>query len=110
MLTAPPTTARPGPTSTGSLSPVISDRSRAELPETTTPSVATRSPGRTTNPCPGTSSSMGIRRSRPPSLTVTSLAARPARERRAAPVPRRARASRWRPVSTKSGTATAASR
>ncbi len=109
-LTAPPTSAEPGPTSTGSVSPVTRDRSTAELPSTTRPSVATRSPGRTTKTCPTLSCSIGTERSPCSSRTDTSLAASPASDRRAAPVPRLARASRNRPVSTNSGTPTAASR
>ncbi len=60
-----PATSSPGPTSTGVLSPVSSDRSTAELPSTTTPSVAIRSPGRTTNVVPTASSSIGTWRSMP---------------------------------------------
>ena len=51
-LTVAPATASPTPTSTGTLSPVRSDWSTAERPSTTTPSVATFSPGRTTKRSP----------------------------------------------------------
>ena len=44
-LTVAPATASPGPTSTGTLSPVSSEASMAEVPSSTTPSVATFSPG-----------------------------------------------------------------
>ena len=52
----PPMTASPGPTSAGKDSPVIALRSIAESPKTTSPSVATVSPGRTTNWSPIASS------------------------------------------------------
>ena len=60
VLMAAPTTIDPGPTSTGSDSPVITELSSAERPSTTTPSVATFSPGRTTNSSPTRSPSMGM--------------------------------------------------
>ena len=44
-FTVAPTTASPGPTSTGTDSPVTIDASTAALPSTTTPSVAIFSPG-----------------------------------------------------------------
>ena len=66
-FTVAPTTASPGPTSTGTDSPVSSAASTAERPSSTTPSVATFSPGRTTNRSPTASRSIGIRSSRPPS-------------------------------------------
>ncbi len=47
-LIEPAGTASPGPTSTGMDSPVIAEVSMLLVPVTTTPSVATRSPGRTT--------------------------------------------------------------
>ena len=46
-FTVAPVTGSPGCTSTGTLSPVSSERSIAETPLKTTPSVATFSPGRT---------------------------------------------------------------
>ena len=52
-LTVAPTTSSPGPTSTGTGSPVSSEASTAEEPSSTTPSVAIRSPGRTTKRSPG---------------------------------------------------------
>ena len=52
VFTPPPVTASPGPASTGTGSPVSSEVSTAERPETTIPSVATFSPGRTTNSSP----------------------------------------------------------
>ena len=58
-LTVAPTTLSPGPTSMGTASPVIIDASTADAPETTTPSVAIFSPGRTTNTSPTASSAYG---------------------------------------------------
>ena len=52
VLTLPPMSSSPGPTSTGSDSPVTSEASTALVPSTTRPSVATFSPGRTTNRSP----------------------------------------------------------
>ena len=51
-MTVAPLTSSPRPTSTGTLSPVSSDRSTAERPSSTMPSVAIFSPGRTTNRSP----------------------------------------------------------
>ena len=62
-LTVAPVTASPGPTSTGTGSPVSSEASIAELPSSMTPSVATFSPGRTTNRSPTASSVIGMRTS-----------------------------------------------
>ena len=93
-FTVAPTTASPGPTSTGTLSPVSSDWSTADVPSTTTPSVATVSPGRTTKRIPTASASMPTRRSVPSgSSTLTSLAPRSSRASMAAPARRLARAS-----------------
>ena len=58
-----PVTASPGPTSTGTLSPVSRDASTADEPASTTPSVAIRSPGRTRKRSPGRSSEAGTRTS-----------------------------------------------
>ena len=52
VLMVAPVTSSPGPTSTGTGSPVSSEVSSADVPLTTTPSVATFSPGRTTNSSP----------------------------------------------------------
>ena len=52
VLIVPPATSSPGPTSTGTGSPVSIDRSTAESPSSITPSVANFSPGRTTNRSP----------------------------------------------------------
>ena len=64
-FTDAPATASPGCSSTGTHSPVSSDWSTAEVPSTTTPSVATFSPGRTTKRSPTCSCSTGTRRSVP---------------------------------------------
>ena len=94
-LIVAPVTSSPGATSTGTLSPVTSERSIADAPSTTTPSVATFSPGRTTNRSPTASSPIGTRRSLPSSSsTATSLAPRSSRARRASPARRLARASK----------------
>jgi len=52
LLIAPADTASPGATSTGIDSPVIAEVSRLDRPERTSPSVATRSPGRTSSTSP----------------------------------------------------------
>jgi hypothetical protein len=110
-LTVAPTTASPGPTSTGTLSPVSSERSTAEVPSTTTPSVATFSPGRTTKRMPTASASMGRRCSRPSASRMpTSLAPSWASAAMAAPARRLARASAHRPASRNSVTPAATSR
>ena len=58
-LTVAPATASPGPTSTGTDSPVSMAASTADVPDSTTPSVAIFSPGRTTKRSPGPSSPTG---------------------------------------------------
>ena len=85
-LTVAPVTGSPTPTSTGTLSPVSNDASNADVPTTTTPSVAIFSPGRTTNFEPTVSASTGTRCSMPSApITVASLAPRESRARSAAP-------------------------
>ena len=93
-FTVAPTTASPAPTSTGTGSPVTSEASIAEVPSSTTPSVATFSPGRTTKRSPTASWSIGMRCSTPPRITDTSLAPSSSNDRTAAIEPRLARASR----------------
>ena len=93
-LTVAPVTGSPGPTSTGTGSPVSSEASMAEVPSTTMPSVATFSPGRTTKRSPTASWSIGMRCSWPSRSTATSLAPSSSRARRAAPERRLARASK----------------
>ena len=92
-LTVAPATVSPGPTSTGTGSPVSSDASMADVPSTTMPSVATFSPGRTTNVSPAASWSIGMRCSTPSRRTATSLAPSSRSAWRAAPERRLARAS-----------------
>ena len=75
-LVHPPTTAAPGPTSTGTDSPVSIAVSSAEVPSSTTPSVAIVSPGRTTNRSPTCSAAAGTRTSPPSRSTDASLAPR----------------------------------
>ena len=93
-FTHPPVTASPEPTSAGTGSPVSIEVSTAELPETTTPSAAIFSPGRTTNCSPTASWSTGTRTSAPSRSTAASLAPSDSRARSAAPDRRLARASR----------------
>ena len=94
-LTEAPITASPGCFSTGTDSPVTSDSSTAEAPSSTTPSVATFSPGRTTNRSPATSSPIGTRRSAPcSSSTAASFAPSSRSAFNAAPAWRLARASK----------------
>ena len=96
-LTVAPTTASSGPTSTGTGSPVSMEASMAEVPDSTIPSVATFSPGRTTNRSPTTSWETGTRTSVSPSgpgwSRATSLAPMSSSARSAAPG-RLARASK----------------
>ena len=93
-LIVAPTTGSPGPTSTGTGSPVSIEASTAEAPSRTSPSVATFSPGRTTNVSPTARSVIGMRTSTPPRSTDTSLAPMFSNARSAAPELRLARASR----------------
>ncbi len=104
VFSVAPVTSSPGPTSTGTGSPVSSEVSTALVPDTTTPSVAIFSPGRTANSSPTASRSTGTRRStRRPSGPVTSratsFAPRSSRARSASPARRRERCSAYRPAS-----------
>ena len=69
-----PSTLSPGFLSTGTDSPVTIDSSTALVPATMTPSVATFSPGRTTNSSSSFRKSIGTRCSTPPRSTVASEA------------------------------------
>ncbi len=72
----PPVTASPAAASTGTGSPVIMLRSTADSPDTTSPSAAIFSPGRTTKVSPRRSWPAGTRRSWPSApSTQTSFAA-----------------------------------
>ncbi|GAA3303812.1 hypothetical protein GCM10020295_53350 [Streptomyces cinereospinus] len=93
-FTVAPATVSPAATSTGTDSPVSIETSTAEAPSTTVPSVATFSPGRTTNRSPTASSVTGTRTSRPSRSTATSFAPSSIRARSAAPARRLERASR----------------
>ena len=109
--TVPPVTLSPSPASPGTDSPVIIERSTAVWPNSTSPSAAMVSPGRTMNLSPGRSRVAGIWRSVPSgSSRHTSLAAAVARSRMAWPAIRRARASYSRPASRKVVTVAAVSR
>ena len=86
-------------------------RSTADWPNSTVPSAAIVSPGRTTNRSPGRSAATGTRRSVPsPASTQASLAPAPASSRIASPALRRARASYHRPASRNVVTDAATSR
>ena len=74
-LIVAPATAAPSPTSTGTGSPVSIDWSTAEAPETTIPSVAIFSPGRTTKRSPTASSATGTSTSVPSAKDVHVLRA-----------------------------------
>ena len=93
-FTVAPVTVSPSATSTGADSPVSIDASTADVPETTTPSVAIFSPGRTTNSSPAASSVVGICTSRPSRSTETSFAPSSSSARRAAPACRLERFSK----------------
>ena len=91
-LTVAPATSAPGPTSTGTDSPVSRLMSTAERPSSTMPSVATFSPGRTRKSSPTCElpRSAIVR----PSSSVTSLAPSSSSAFSAAPARRLARASK----------------
>ena len=97
VLSIPPVTSSPGPTSRGTGSPVTIEVSTAEWPSVTTPSAAMLSPGRTRNRMPTFSCDGGTSL---PSASRTVPALSPTRAPMASPARRRARASRWRPSST----------
>ena len=109
-LTVAPATASPGPTSTGTDSPVSIEASTADEPSVTSPSAAIFSPGRTTNSSPTARSPTGTSRSTPSRRTETSLAPSSSSARRAAPARRLDRASTYRPASRNVVTPAAASR
>ena len=82
----------------------------ADVPSSTTPSVATFSPGRTTKQSPTANSSIGMRTSAPSRITATSFAPSSNNARSAAPEVRLARASKYRPARMKTVTPAATSR
>ncbi|CAM5270912.1 hypothetical protein SALBM135S_06590 [Streptomyces alboniger] len=110
VFTVAPVTVSPTPTSTGTDSPVSIEASTADAPSTTVPSVATVSPGRTRKRSPTASRPTGTRSSEPDRRTVTSLAPRSSRARRAEPAFRLERASSQRPRRMKEMTPEATSR
>ncbi len=97
VLIVAPATSAPGPTSTGSGSPVSIDWSIAEKPSVTTPSVATFSPGRTRNRSPTASCSAGTSTSTSSRSTSASFAPSSSSARIATPEERLARVSKNRP-------------
>ncbi len=70
----PPTTSSPTDFSTGRLSPVTIDSSTALAPSTTTPSVGTEAPGRTSIRIPGRRAASSTSRSVPASRTTALFA------------------------------------
>ena len=100
-LRVAPVTAEPGPFSTGIGSPLIIDSSTLVRPSSTTPSVGTRSPGRTRSRSPGWSASAGTSRSSPfVSIRRAVFTASPRSARIASPVRWRATSSSTWPSST----------
>ena len=77
MLVVAPVTSSPGPTSSGTGSPVSMERSTAEAPSTTMPSVAILSPGLTTNTSPTSMPRSGTEQVRERSERLARAAARP---------------------------------
>ncbi len=96
-VTVPPATSAPGTASIGTGSPVSIDWSTDATPSTTTPSVATLSPGRTTKRSPTATASTGTSTSTPPRSTRASCAPSSSSERIASLERLRARSSSQRP-------------
>ena len=90
-LIDPANTSSPGPASTGTDSPVIAETSSAVRPVATRPSVASRSPGRTSIVSPTRSSHGATTSSSPPRSTVACSGTSDSSARR----PRRVRASEY---------------
>ena len=90
-LMDPANTSLPGPASTGTDSPVMAEVSRLVCPEVMVPSVARRSPGRTTSVSPTTSSAGSTVCSTPSRSTRAWSGTRSSRARR----PRRVRATEY---------------
>ncbi len=111
ITTVPAATVSPSVTSAGTDSPVIMLASTADCPNSTSPSAAIRSPGRTTNRCPSRNCATGTRRSDPSaSRTHASRAPAAASSRMASPASRLALASYSRPASRNVVTDAATSR
>ncbi len=105
-LTVAPTTASPGPVSTGTLSPVNMLTSTAPDPRSTTPSVAIFSPARTTNRSPLRKTEAGICSSPPAGVSrIASFAPNSARPRSAELARLLAAFSHQRPASMNATTA-----
>ena len=100
-LMAPPVTRSPACLATGRLSPVINDSSTALAPSCTTPSTATRSPGRTTTRSPRRTWAMGSSLSTPSRRTRAVSGRSAFSARMASVVCRLARASIHLPSSTR---------
>ena len=96
-----PRTLSPGPTSSGTLSPVIVLVSIDARPSTTTPSAANFSPGRTTIKSSIRTTLAGIVFSTPSRITTASRAPRVSNARKASPALNFARVSRKRPIKIK---------
>jgi len=75
VFTVPENTSSPGATSRGRLSPVSAAVFSVEVPSSTTPSIGTFSPGRTTIVLP-TSTSSGSTSVRTPSTSMFALSGR----------------------------------
>ena len=98
VFTVAPVSSSPGPTSTGTDSPVSMEASTADSPSTTRASVAIFSPGRTVKVSPTRSSDTGTVRSVPSSsTTVACCAPRSSNALSASPERDLARASSQRP-------------
>ena len=97
VFTVAPATSSPARTSTGTGSPVSIERSTADSPSSTTPSVAIFSPGRTTKRSPTASASTLTTTSWPSRSTRASRAPSSSSARIAAPERRRAPDSSHRP-------------
>jgi len=109
-FTAPPVTRSPTPLATGMLSPVMSDSSTWLRPAVTSPSTATRSPGRTLTRSPTCTCSTGTSVSTPSRSTRAVAGRRAFRARMASAVWRLARASSHLPSTTRVMTAAEASK
>lgn len=109
--TVPPTTWSPSDLLTGRGSPVTMDSSTLQRPDTTVPSTATFSPGRTRTRSPTCRSSSGISDSLPcPSIRLAVAGARSIRARMAPEVDSRARSSSTCPRATRATITDAASK
>ena len=98
----PAITASAGPFAAGTLSPVMSASSTSASPRSTTPSTATRSPGRQMMTSPAFNACTGVSRSAPSDVRTCAVTGRMASSSRIArPALRRARDSMCLPTSTR---------